>query len=505
MPRTRTRKVPKRIIPLDEARERLKQRLLDPEYFVSRVLGRKPWSKQVEILSSLRDCPRTAVRSCHGIGKTFTAALVILWFLYAHKRAIVLSTAPTWRQVEKLVWKEIRSAYREAPVPLGGALMPKSPELHLVQDEWYAAGLSTNDPDRFQGFHEEHLLVVVDEAAGVSEAIFEAIEGVLTSKGSRLLLLGNPTSIGGTFYNAFRSPTFKKIHVSAFDTPNFTEFGITLADIESGDWEAKIGGRELPNPRLITPEWVRGRFLEWGTESPVWEARVMGDFPTQGENTLIPLAWIEAAMERWEDAEEGSPVEIGVDVARFGSDKTVIAVRRGRKVASLRVLPQKSVTESAGLVIDTARTEGTDAVKVDEIGVGGGVVDFLEEAGFSGVGVDVSKGPVDRDRFANLRAELWWNLREALDIDPVRNPHPVALPPDDELLAELSSVQYKYNSRGQVQIEGKDDMKKRLGRSPDRADAVVLAFAPRSGAGFVFSGGSTVASELFGRGDYSWR
>lgn len=125
------------------------KKLQDPEYFTEKILNKKLWPIQAEILKSVRDNMRTAVRSCHGIGKTFTAAMCILWFLYTHPKAIVLSTAPTWRQVEKLIWKEIRSAYREAVIPLGGNLLPKTPELHLIHDEWYAAGLSTNEPDRF--------------------------------------------------------------------------------------------------------------------------------------------------------------------------------------------------------------------------------------------------------------------------------------------------------------------------------------------------------------------
>lgn len=472
----------------------------DPVFFAKSVLGRHPWSRQADILCSVRDYPRTCVRSCHGIGKTFIAASVMLWFLFSHYKAIVISTAPTWRQVDKLIWKEMRNAYRLARFPLGGTLMPRAPELHIISNEWYATGLSTDDPNRFQGFHEEHILVVVDEAAGVNEAIFDAIDGVLTTTGARLLLLGNPTVLGGTFYNSFKSPLYNKFHVGAFDTPNFTTFGITLDDIASGDWADKIGDRQLPYPQLIAPHWVADRYVDWGTESLPWEARVMGNFPRQGENTLIPLAWIEAAMERWKDMPQGQPVEIGVDVARFGSDKTVIAVRHGCKLDYLNAIHQKSVTESAGIVTDLARKEGTMSIKVDEIGVGSGVVDVLEENGYTDVGIDVSKGSNDPARFANLRAELWWALREMLDVDPVRNPQPIGLPPDEELLAELSSVQYKYNSRGQVQIEAKEDMKKRLGRSPDRADAVVLAMAPRLERAQIVSGGTTITADLFKSG-----
>ena len=224
----------------DKIQENFVNSLKNPEFFTRKILNKTLWSTQYEILTAVRDNPRTAVRSCHGIGKTFTAAMCILWFLYSHEKAIVLSTAPTWRQVEKLIWKEIRSAYREAIIPLGGSLAPKAPELHLIFNEWYAAGISTNEPERFQGFHEENILVVVDEAAGVNIEIFEAIEGILTSTGARLLLIGNPNSIGTPFYDAFTKPGFKTFHISAFDTPNFTEAGITQDDIKNGTWKNKI-------------------------------------------------------------------------------------------------------------------------------------------------------------------------------------------------------------------------------------------------------------------------
>lgn len=474
-----------------ELKADFKEKLQDPEYFTSKILNKKLWSIQAEILQSVRDNPRTAVRSCHGIGKTFTAAMCILWFLYTHPRAIVLSTAPTWRQVEKLIWKEIRSAYREAVIPLGGNLLPKTPELHLIHDEWYAAGLSTNEPDRFQGFHEEHILVVVDEAAGVNKEIFEAIEGILTSSGARLLMIGNPTSIGGAFYDAFTKPGYKTFHVSAYDTPNFTLAGITAEDIARDTWQAKV--KEIPYPRLITPQWVSDRYKAWGEGSYPYQVRVLGNFPQQGEDTLIPLLWIELAMERWEEEPEGEPVQLGVDVAAYGSDKTVIAVRKGQKVTELQVYSQKNTRETAGLVVNCARENETRKVAVDEIGIGRGVVDSLEEEGFEDAGVNVAERSDDPERFANKRAELWWNMRELLDPDK----EPISLPPDDELLSELASVKYKLTARGAIQIESKDEMRKRLGHSPDRADAVVLAFANQEHEGYVSMVGELYAAKFF--------
>jgi len=431
-------------------------------------------------MQSVRDNPRTAVRSCHGIGKSFTAGQIILWFLNAFAPSIVLSTAPTWRQVEKLVWKEVRASYARATAidgGLGGALLPASPELHIVRDQWYAAGLSTNDPNKFQGYHEEHILVIVDEAAGVPEDIFEAIEGVLTSEHSRLLLLGNPTSVGGTFHKAFRSPGYHAMHISAFDAPNFTAFGITQQDFEEDTWEVRITG-PLPNPKLITPAWAYDKFLKWGPDSPAYQARVLGNFPEAGDDTLIPLAWVEAAQARWLDVEPGEPIEIGCDVARYGSDETVIAIRRGGRVEPLLVYAQKDTMETAGLVKAAHAETSATAIKVDEIGIGAGVVDRLKELKCPATGVNVASAPVEPERFMNLRAELWWNLRERLDPNPRVNPNPIALPPDDQLLADLTNVKYKIDSRGRIQLESKEEIKKRLGRSPDRGDAVVLAYAP---------------------------
>lgn len=379
----------------------------------------------------------------------------------------------------------------EAVIPLGGNLLPKTPELHLIHDEWYAAGLSTNEPDRFQGFHEEHILVIVDEAAGVNLEIYEAIEGILTSSGARLLLIGNPTAIGTPFYDAFTKPGYQTFHVSAYDTPNFTAYGITPDDIASDTWQAKMQG--VPYPRLITPQWVSDRYKAWGESSAPYQVRVLGNFPQQGEDTLIPLLWIELAMERWEDTPDGSPVQIGVDVAAYGSDKTVIAVRKGNKLCELQVYSQKNTRETAGLVQIASREHNTSRIAVDEIGIGRGVVDSLEEAGYENVGVNVSERSSDSERWHNLRAELWCNLRERLDPDK----EPISLLPDDELLSELASVKYKVDARGAIQIESKDDMRKRLGHSPDRADAVVLAFCEPQSEGYIAGVGKLYVSEFF--------
>lgn len=456
-----------------------------PLWWLDKAFGVKFWKAQAEIIESVRDNSRTSARSCHGIGKSHLAGNTALWFLYTFPYSIILTTAPTWRQVEKLVWKEIRSSVRKSRIDLGGELAKKSPELQIVQDEWVALGISTNQPDRFQGFHAKHVLVIVDEAAGVKEDIFEAIEGVLTSGHCRLLLLGNPTLIGGTFYRSQREAGWKAFHIAAWDTPNFTAFGITEDDLETGAWEAKSprnpdGSFNWPMPWLITPEWAAGRLKAWGKNHPAYQARVAGNFPTQGENNVIPLAWIEAAMARWEEAKgEGSAV-LGVDVARFGADKSVIAPRQGQRVERLQVFSGKDTQEVTGEVLVTARATNAKHIMVDVIGMGAGVVDPLKAAKAPVMAVNVASASdvVDDDGnkvYVNLRAELWWALREALD---PKNPEPLALPPDEDLLGDLAAPTYKYTGKGAIQIEDKEETKKRLGHSPDRADAVMLTFAP---------------------------
>lgn len=465
----------------------------EPLWFMEDVLNAPLWEKQRQIVRAAWNYPRTTVRGCHSFGKSFIAGNLIVTFLYSYKDSIVISTAPTWRQVEKLIWKEVRASYGRSTIPLGGDLLPASPELHIVRDQWYAAGLSTNDPNKFQGFHAKHILIVVDEGAGVSEPIFEALEGAMASQDAHLLIMGNPTKIGGTFHRSFKEPGWQKIAVSAFDTPNFTELGITEEDIATGKWQDKVEGKELPYPMMVTPDWVADKYKRWGPQSVAYVARVTGNFPEGGDDTVIPLSWIEAAMERWHEVEYGEDVELGIDPAEFGNDETVIAIKAGRKIKPLLSHYGLGVMETAGVAVNIIKEEKPIVTKVDVIGIGTGVEGRLKELGHNTLRVNVAehaKGltpkQVDKakESFFNLRAQMYWALREALDPDPLVNSLPLALPPDEELMLELSTPVYTINSKGQIQLEPKDKIKQRLGRSPDRAEAVAIV---------------NLSSKLFGR------
>ncbi len=440
----------------------------DPAFFIEHALGHNLWEKQREIVCSVRDHQRTAVRSCHGAGKTYTAAQILLWFAYSFPHSIVLTTAPTFRQVERILWKELRVAWKSARVPLGG-FMRKVPALE-ISDDWFSIGFSTDEPDAFQGHHEESVLVVFDEASGIGRDLWISADSVLTSANCRLLAIGNPTDPTSQFFDEFKVANVSKISISAFQTPNFTAFGLTEETMVDGSWRNRITG-PLPNPKLITPEWVADKVLRWGVESSLWKSRVIGEFPDTGTDALIPLSWVEAAAQR--DIEPTEPIELACDVARFGDDETVIGGRAGRFYRMVYNEHDQDLMRTCGEVVRALSDTGASVARIDEIGVGAGVLDRLVELERPVEGINAGKPANDPERFVNARAEMFWGLRErfdpreaAIDIDP----------DDDELHSQLASIKYKVDSRGRIQIESKEDMKKRGLASPDRADTLAMAF-----------------------------
>jgi phage terminase large subunit len=492
-----------------------------PARWIRHALGVDLWSIQKQITASVRDNRNTLVDSCHGIGKTKTLASIGLDFLYSYPGSRVIATAPTFRQVQSILFAEVHMLHQGAQFELGGTL--NQVELGITEG-WYFHGMSTNRAERFQGQHAPGaaILFIVDEGYGVSTAIFEAIRGGMSSGFARLLVAGNPTDPGAWVAEASRKTgdngqrTWNHIQVSAFDTPNFTELGITIEDMRSGAWREKQdrwleAHGELPRPYLINPDFVAEALIEFGEDSPAWQARILGQLPSESVNTVIPLSWVEAAMARSDHSmavdkqkaagilptmEElvdyvpcSEPEELGVDVAGFGDDDSVIAPRRGRRCLALLVYRKMDTRAVAGLV-DAAHAELLKLtppveegeakprrllIKVDSNGIGAGVVADLGAMHHEVQGVNVSEAPSNRRRFADRTTELWWWLRELLH--PL-NPAPIAIPRDNKLLGELSGRRYRLNKGDLLQLESKEDFKKRLGRSPDKADAVVLSYAP---------------------------
>lgn len=428
----------------------------DPVGWARDKLGAHLWSKQVEIAESVCTHRRTAVKSCHGAGKSWTAGMLASWWIDTHSpgEAIVVSTAPTYKQVHAVLWEEIRKQHR-----IGGL-----PGRVTLDDEWKIGDVlvgmgrkpADHDAHGFQGIHRRFVLVILDEACGIPAPLWAAVEAITTNDDARILAIGNPDD-PNTEFGKVCSPGsgWNVLKIDAHHTPN-------------------LSGEPVPDalrPLLPSREWVEDAATRWGTDSPMYQSKVLGEFPEASELALIKPAWITAAQER--TLPPTAPVTLGVDVARYGTDRTIVAHRQGGRIRVISDEGQASTTATSGRVIQAQRDHLADAIRVDGVGVGGGVVDMLAEQGYPVEDMQAGGAARDPAHFVNARAEWYWGLREAfesgqIDIDPT----------DDQLAAELGALRFEYDSRGRIKIESKDDLRARTGGgSPDRADALALAFA----------------------------
>lgn len=434
----------------------------DPCGFVDQVLGADLWRKQREVLCAVMDHSRVAVRSCNGSGKTFLAAHAVLWWVMTRDEGVAITTAPTARQVEELLWREIRGAFYRNEAKLPGKMHKTSLELSPRN---YALGISTDRAERFQGFHSGDILFVVDEASGVSDEIFNAIRGSMTSRHAKMLLIGNPNSLSGAFYEAFHRQYrhWHTIQITAFDC-------ITATDKS-----------EQAASRLVTASWVADMAALEGEDCAEYQVRVLGEFPSMAADSLISVTSIERAIERWkaargqdtdDDGRAGHDVIVGLDVARFGNDRSVVCARKGSRVLGIEAWKGADAMETAGRALEFAKRNGADVIVVDESGIGGGVLDRLREVGdIESIGVNVGRASRNSERFANLRAELFSGLKLRFNHDDIE------IPDDRELVGELASLRYFFTSRGQLQLESKRKYSGTNGASPDKADALMLAFS----------------------------
>lgn len=447
---------------------------LSPTLFNHAILDGEFWDKQESIAISVRDNRYTTVRACHDVGKTYIASHIALWFLYSHPQSIVVTTAPTMRQVENLLWRELRAAHEKGKKALGGD--PLKTRLDLAPD-WYAIGASSGDPDKLQGFHAAsgNILIIVDEAAGVKEEAFEAIEGMMTSEQARMLMIGNPTSDSGSFRASHHQWTYaSKIHISVFDTPNFVNNGIrTIDDLKA----VNLDKVEIVAPYLVSPRWAYEKIDAWGVDSPMFQARVLGNFPSDSVNTVIPLNYLELAAEkehREKLRRKGGPLALGVDPARFGNDETVITPRHGGYIPKQDIYRKESITSTAGRVMQYSAPRPV-FIGIDVDGLGGGVYDTLYDEKIDGIAEIHNNGKALPDdtglKFANLASQLWWIARNEFIAGNL------AIPNDELLIMQLSTRKYRFTNKG-LTVESKDEWSKRYkGKSPDRADSLIYSLA----------------------------
>lgn len=427
----------------------------DPCGFVHNVLREFLWSRQRQIAEAVRDHRRVAVPSCHGAGKSFLASRVTAWWLGTNPPgdAFVVTSAPTFNQVRAILWREINRAHKRGGLPG-----------HTNQTEWHidgelvAFGRKPQDMDMtgFQGIHARRVLVILDEACGIPKTLWDAAETLVTNDESRLFAIGNPDDPSSEFARKCAPGSgFKVIPISAFDTPNLT-------------------GEAIPEglrPLLVGATWVEEMAANWGRESPLYTAKILGEFPDLSDDTLIPMSWLKRAVNR-EGTVPGDPVALGCDIARYGTDETVIIERRGDVARLAQTHRGRDLMETTGHIARLLRDTGASVANVDDAGLGGGVTDRLKEQRLPVRPINVGAAAQEPDKYVNLRAEVFWNLRERF------REGTISLPEDDTLLTQLGAIRYRIDSRGRVVIESKDEMKKRGLPSPDRADALALAFAP---------------------------
>ncbi|MGD0292029.1 MAG: hypothetical protein ABSC63_20690 [Candidatus Binataceae bacterium] len=451
-----------------ETDRRLVKLIKDPVKFAERVFGHDVWGKQAEILAAVIEHQRVAVKACHGSSKTFAAAEAALYWATRHRDGIVIITAPTFEQIKNVMWPEIHKALRSSKI---GYPKPNLTELRLGPSN-YILGWSTNEGIRFQGLH-GHVLFIVDEAPGVQSEIWQSIEGARAGGEVHVLALGNPTITGGPFYAAFTEhrSTWKTISIDAFETPNLE--GLTLEmlrELPAGLLADDPIFQFNPRPYLVSRRWVYEKHWEWGEQSPLWQARVRGQFPTQSEDALISLAWLESA--KVPAADTGERVVAGVDVAGPGKDETVVTVRCGDVIFEQGFWTDADPRGHVVHLLNKWRSR-LEAVNVDAIGIGYNFGLHLRDLKFPVELINVGESSSKPERFLNLKAEWFWSLRERFQAGQVRGLR------DELTLSQLALIRYKPNARGQIVIESKEELLRRGVKSPDRADSVMLAFAVR--------------------------
>jgi phage terminase large subunit len=420
-----------------------------PDLFVEDLLGVTPQDWQREVMSAVaKGQRRCSIRSGHGVGKSSCASWLMIWFLLTRYPVKIVVTAPTASQLFDALFAECKRWIKELPTPIKSLLEMKSDRIELGSsptEAFISARTSRSEsPESLAGVHADHVLLVVDEASGVPESVFEAAYGSMSGKDATTILLGNPTRSSGYFYE-------------------------THTRLRDSWWTKQVSCLDSP---LVSPDFIAEMELKYGADSNAMRVRVLGEFPLAEDDTLISLHSVEQASKRKVEQPEGTPVVWGLDVARYGDDASVLCIRQGRHLQALHSWKKLSLMELSGRVLDLLNSadEPPEEILVDSIGLGAGVLDRLRELDISARGVNVSESPAMADRYANLRAELWDHTKSWFNEE-------VQIPNDDSLIADLTAPRYSFNSSGKMLVESKAETKKRLGRSTDFADSLVLTFA----------------------------
>lgn len=445
-----------------------------PVEFVEDIIGATPDEEQAKILRSVAQNQMTSVRSGHGVGKSTVEAWVVIWFMVTRPFPKIPCTAPTQHQLFDILWAEVSKWLRHNKA-LADEIVWTKEKVYMkgYPEEWFAVARTASKPDALQGFHADDVLYIIDEASGVDDSIFEPVLGALSTPGARLLMCGNPTQLSGFFYESHNK---NRASYAAFH----------------------IDGRKSSR---VSQDFVQTIIRMYGEDSDVFRVRVAGDFPLQEDDIFIPLPLVEnSIMTEFSPRKSPDSIHIGCDVARFGDDRTVIGYKIDEKAEFYKKRQGQDTMKTADDIVLlgemlvqryrlTPDKDGPIPVKVDDGGVGGGVVDRL------------------RQMKRNAPEKLWWleiypvifgqrikhkhyhdsttymmsvvkKLLQPYDEDGHKKPVELILPDDDDLVAQLSGRKYALTETSKIKVESKDAMKKRGRPSPDEADCVLLLCLP---------------------------
>lgn len=445
--------------------------LTDPNGWIEDRLVEVPWSKQREINDSVAANRYTAVQSCHDTGKSWDMSRLVCWWLDVHPPgdAFAVTTAPTWAQVQAILWREIGKAHdraedlarrdpRRTPLPGRTTLDCK----WIIGRELVAYGRKPADHNQaaFQGIHAPFVLIVIDEGCGVVQAMFEAVDALATNEDARVVAVGNPDDPSSHFAEVCKPGSgWHNITIGYADTPNFTGEPVS----------------ERVSKSLISRTWVEERRARWGESSPVFISKVLGQFPKDAEDMVVPGSWAFRCKNVPSGDETTAINEAGLDCGA-GGDESVMIQRLGKRMIPVFSDQVADTMATADKVHAHMIRLGCKRIKVDTIGIGKGISDQLTRLGkgkYTVVPVNVGESANDKDRFPRLRDEIWWTIGREMsetgdwDLSAM----------DDDFIAQLTAPKYAIvpGSR-KIKVEAKEETRKRLGSSPDHADAGLLAF-----------------------------
>lgn len=452
----------------------------DPVLFVREVCGFEPDTWQHKVLNDLADpeCRRVSVRSGQGVGKTCLESVSAAWFLACFPYSRVVATAPTRQQLNDVLWAEIAKWISKSPV-LPAVLRWTKTYVYVkgMEKRWFATAKTATKPEAMQGFHEDNMLFIVDEASGVADPIMEAILGTLTGPNNKLLMCGNPTQTTGAFYDSHMNPAMVGLYRTY-----------------------RVSSRDVAR---TSKEHIAAMESKYGRESNFIRVRVDGEFPLQDDDVFISHQLLERSVltepRKYAAGQKPQTIDIAADIARYGDDKTVIGYKLDEQVVLEHKIHGQDIMTTADRIMELGESlvrrfgwkaeDGIIPVKIDDSGVGGGVTDALRrmksldpERFWWMCIVPCLFGTKIKNRYFDDTTTYWMSIVRNLlrTEDEYGNPKPVELilPDDTELIAQLSARKYKITDRSKARVESKEDMKKRSLASPDEADCVLMLCIP---------------------------